>query len=120
MPLYAYSTDEEYYYGRYDTREAAADWAFSENPEITSCWVAEITDPIAPHLAVYGMAEDLIENVFEHEDYMGEWADWPSGTPEMRAELDESIRAAFKSWIEKHKLHPTHFCIDHAKEVTRP
>lgn len=116
MP-FSYSFDEESYSGEYDTREEAAQEAFTERPEAESCYVGESKTPIPEN---YFTADDIIEVIQNQDDFLGEWAeDWPEANKEQRAELTEQLRSVFSAWLDKHNLRPSFFNVVDSEKVIK-
>lgn len=114
---YAYSTDEENYYGRYRIPDEAVAVGFSEEEDLEICWVAEVVEPEA---AVYLDAEILLDHIREQEEYSLECADDAWGcTEEQRDDLTKMLRECFDAWAEKHSLKPGFFTVKNPQEWTR-
>jgi hypothetical protein len=106
------STDEETYHGMFDSEEEAI--AEGRATETGSFHVGKCTRPIQPEMLFDDMAAgDFIERVWDHEDYLGDWAEGQvSPTVEQVRELAEQIRPVIAAWLDRQKLRPTFFIID--------
>jgi hypothetical protein len=82
--------------------------------ETGSFYVGKCIRPIQPEMLFDDMAVgDFIERVWDHEDYLGDWAEGQvSPTVEQVRELAEQIRPVIAAWLDRQKLRPTFFIID--------
>lgn len=107
---WAWSTDEESYYGDFDTAEAAALSSVADEGPGT-VWVGQFIDPPAPESCISG--EDVIEQILCQDEYHG---DWTAGTfdcsRETLDELTDELRKVFRAWVEKHGLEPNFVLVD--------
>lgn len=106
---YAWSHDEETYYGDFATREEAAIEGTDGTIEQT-CFVGRCVPPTQPEDRFD--IDDLIDHVSCQDDYLGDHADkWYRGTREQEAEINREVRAAIAKWLDKHDLRPTFYNI---------
>jgi hypothetical protein len=106
------STDEETFHGMFDSEEEAI--AEGKATETGSFYVGKCIRPIQPEMLFDDMAVgDFIERVWDHEDYLGDWAEGQvSPNVEQVRELAEQIRPVIAAWLDRQKLRPTFFIID--------
>lgn len=117
---YSYSTNEENYYGQYDSVEAALAAAAEDDPDLESVWVGENVYPDFAKLAGEWAESCLIEHVWEseHEELSGEWfeRDWNAMTrPEALSGLGRFIEKAVREWMESKDLAITSWNVVNAK-----
>lgn len=95
----------ERYQGAADSAEqAAADAGVKPGVAVI---VGQYRDPIRPE-DVSNVVEWMLEDVREHEDYGGEWAeDALDCSVEQQRELTSDIRRVFGEWLDRHNLRPT-------------
>lgn len=101
---YKLHEDAEYYQGAADSAEqAAADSGVKPGETVT---VGQYRDPIRPEDVID--VEPMLEDVRDHEDYGGEWAeDALDCSDEQQTELTDDIRRVFGEWLDRHTLRPT-------------
>lgn len=100
---YAYSFDEEQYFGPHDSIEAAMDAAIDHDEDASNVWIGEVVD-YQPDVgrAVENLLEWLKDDTACSEH--GEWADdWPNVSKEEQAELEKLIG----DWL--HRVSPADF-----------
>jgi hypothetical protein len=111
-PSFAYSTDEEQYYGKYPSREAALADAFSD-PDIKRAWTGECVVP-----ARMPDADNLIEQVAERTtEESGEWAEGylMHVSKEARADLQGRLQTLWDEWEVKWKEEPAFYNIENVE-----
>jgi len=95
---YGISTDEELFYGEYDSREEAIDEC-----EPGTSFIGQYREPADPASLFDG--DDVIERIFDHEDYQIDVAeDALDATKEQRADLTAVLQGAFRDWMQRHKI----------------
>jgi len=108
--VFAFSINEENYYGYNDTLQSAIDEAVKEYG-YDSFWVGECVCPVQPEELFE--VRQWLESVSESEDYEGEWAEnWNESTLAQREELETKVRAVMAEWLDRHKLRPGFFKIE--------
>lgn len=118
------STDAEYYHDTYDTAEEAIEEG-SSGARYGTFFVAQCIRPTQPEeLFDRWSVESWLENsVFDHDDYLGEWAEGSMDpSTEQCEELASEIRPLIAAWLDRHALRPTHFNIDNTtvQEINSP
>lgn len=113
---YAYSIDEEYYEGEYDTANAAAAEGFScyEDADVVS--VGRIVRPdVKSFVYADNILEVIAEDICEHHgDYLNGWCD-DMVTP---SEKHNELQTIIADWIEKN--YPIEFfSVDDVVKFTR-
>lgn len=122
---WAYSRDEERYHGEYDTPEEAF-LAGNENEgmegldddeSISVGPIIPAPDPVLlldAEWVIDQVAECLAGEAPDDEDSL------PTPAPEQLAELSELLRAAYRTWLEKHPdQRPQWYLIDDRKVQTK-
>lgn len=114
--MYAYSTNEENYYGEFKTLEDAALEAFSDGAHLDAVWVGEVKKQTA-HAFVSG--DSIIEDVMNRAaDECGEWSEnWLVDlirNKEKVAELEKMVG----DWIHANEP-PTFWTVEHERLVHR-
>lgn len=106
--MFALSTNEENYYGNYETVESAVQEAIRH--EYESFWIGECVKPTPPE--DWWEANDWLEHVSCQDEYSGEWAEgWDDSTKPQREELELQVRKVMADWLDKHNLRPSFFSI---------
>lgn len=106
------STNEEHYFGTWDTLEDAIAEGTSQHEAF---WVGQCVQPVQPELLFDGNSVvDWLESaVYEHDDYAGEWAEGAvTPTREQCDDLAAAIRTLIGNWLDRHKLRPEFWNID--------
>jgi len=107
MP-YSYSSNEENYYGGFETREDAVAEA---SKELTHFWTGKNRITESPEEHWY--AVDWLEYVSETEEYSLECAQgWDRSTEDQREELEAEVRMVMRRWCEKHDLLPRFYHVE--------
>jgi hypothetical protein len=114
---YNYSTDEENFFGSYDSRESAAEVAFNDNPDVDEVLIGENVKRTAHHfVGAHRILEGICEDAY---DEIGECSeDWLSETikdKEACAELEKIIG----DWIEARDP-VKFFVVENTQSVLRP
>lgn len=117
-PSFAYSFNEENYYGNFDSREDAAAEAFADEDENASTvWTAE---RVTPDRSV--CEEAVIDQVRESStELSGDWADsyLTRISKEAKRELQAELQAVWDRWEAKHDLEPTWFNVENPQRHDR-
>jgi hypothetical protein len=105
-PIYAYSTNEEEFYGEYSTKEEAIEEAFFDNEPDDTIWVGEIVH--ATEFLTEKMVERAVDNLIENiDEELGECIasdDWIiSMTSEHTMMLAEDIHQFLVSHARFHR-----------------
>lgn len=109
-PKFAISTDEEYFYGEYESIEDAVQEA-THGHGYEVFFVGECIAPRQPE--EYWDAEDWLEHVSCQDVYGSDCAeDWDDSSQEDREELEEEVRQVMAEWLDRKKLRPKFFVID--------
>ena len=117
---YSYSTDQERYYGDFDTPEAAAREGSYETTDDGTDTIYVGTNIPPPCPEGYVDADLLIEHVQNQDPYSHEWAEhWPQASKEQRDELTAAVRRTFAEWLEKHTLRPAFYTVEKVRTFTR-
>lgn len=102
------STNEENYHGIYDTSEEAIEEGKQYGRPF---WIGQCVPPVSPEYL--WDADTWINQLYEHEDYAGEWAeDAIQATKDQLEDLERSVSGAISGWLDRHDLRPTFFNID--------
>lgn len=110
MP-YCYSTDSENFTGRFSNFSEAIAESLAKTKHGDSFWIAESRQPIQPE--DLWDAEDWLEHVSVQDDYGGDFGEgWDLSSKQQREELEAEVRSVMKSWLDRHELRPTHYCVD--------
>ena len=123
MDRWAYSFDDEHYFGGYNSREEAIEAAKKDIKADRECAYPENYEKIytgmemIPTLRWCDMAEDYIESMQEclDDDCGGTWSENFINdriTREDEDALDEKLNAAVKEWIKERKIEPGFFLIN--------
>lgn len=111
---FAYSHNEEHYYGAFDSFDEAKREALDV---YESAWVGECRKPDVLG-AIDG--ERLIDDILCQDDFSIDAAgEGLSATRDQMIELDDMLRETFRQWLDKHDLWPTFYVVENAKRVTR-
>lgn len=96
MKKYSHSTDEENFNGHFDSKEAAAKFAFDDDPDIDRVWVGENTYYTAKDFI---NADDILEDIEERAcDECGECSvDWLATLSEEKKQEFEKL---IGDWID--------------------
>lgn len=114
---YAYSTDEELYYGNFETVEEAAAEAITSVNAGQRFWVGLCVPPPPPEIGCFSI-DECMERTSDRDEYYGDWADnWYSATKEQTAEIEAIVEQAIGEWFDRHKLRPRFFNIDPASVI---
>ncbi len=104
---YSYrSNNSGMFYGRYDSREAAARDGMIHT-ELQSIEVGQNEEPISPEQLIDG--NDIIEHILNSDEYTGDYVDWPGASKDQIAELTFEVQATILKWVTKHGLEANHF-----------
>ena len=107
---WGYSTNEESYFGSFDTKEEAIAEAEACEDVDTDYWVGQFKDPI-----IQVCASQVIDQISEQVgDECGEFAeDWPGRIPtDAENELANELTEVLLKWMKKYKLMPTFATVD--------
>lgn len=112
------STNGENYSGTFDTAEEAIEEGKQYGEwNGGTFWVGQCVAPIQPEDLFDGWSIDnwLENDVYEHDDYAGEWAEGAvNASKDQCEELAAEIRPLIAAWLDRHGLRPTHFNVDPA------
>lgn len=112
--MFSISTDEEQYYGSYETAEKAIEEA-ANGYAYTNFWIGECVSPTQPE--DMWDSEDWLEHVSCQDAYSGDYAEgWDNSTKEQRAELEQEVKTVMAAWLDRHKLRPSFFVIENPVE----
>lgn len=118
-PIYfAFSHNEETYYGKYTSREEAASAGFEDDDEAMQVWTGECVTP-----ARTPDADNLIEQVSESTTAdSGEWSEdyLMHVSKEARADLQERLQALWDDWEAKWNEEPTFYNVENVEQHNRP
>ena len=112
---YCWSTNEETYYGEFDTIEQAIEGARDENEdEVKGCWIAEVSRPEFP-LEIDG--QRMIDEYFERwYELHSEWHERQfNETAEQVQDLERRIETAWKEWREANGIKTHGYNAENAK-----
>lgn len=111
--IYAYSYDNERYFGEYDSVEDALRDAYHDcwSERCPTVYIGECYRDYEPHFSAEYLLELLEQDAY---DNCGECVeDWLWGVPrEAVNELDVSINNIIKTWLSKHGYEPTWFSVE--------
>lgn len=115
--MFVYSRyDEIFGSPKYKTQEeAAAAYVRGESPFVgDTFYVGEVCPVDLSELLPSGA--DVVEILQQQaQDAVGEAADeWPDATPEMVDELEKALAVVITAWVERHKLEPTFYEVEHS------
>lgn len=109
------STNEELYHGTFDTVQDAIEEGKADGNGVF--WVGQCMAPAQPETLFdeWDVERWIERSVWEHDDYMGEWAEGSfDPSREQMEDLATDIRPVIAAWIDRHGLRPTHWNIDPA------
>lgn len=107
---WGYSTNEERYYGDFDTKEEAIHEAEACEDVGTDYWVGQFKD-IVVHVDADRIIEQAQEDAYEEAGDFSE--DWLGNVSrDKRDELSQRLTSTFKSWLSDYGLHPTFAVVD--------
>lgn len=114
---FAYSTNEENYYGSEDSIEAALEEANDSEDDLQQVFVGECVE-FVPTVNVSSVLDQLREDAYEHG---GECADsfLDHVTKEKEQELNDLLDMALYAWLEKNKIEPNFYGIRDSKEYIK-
>jgi len=103
---YSYSTNEENYYGQFDTIEECIAEVIASYDDDQVFWVGENHPPTQPEELFD--CEGWLDRISEcDEEYCNEWAQgWNRSTREHREELNELVKPILAAWLDRHDLRP--------------
>lgn len=114
---WAYSTNEENYYGSEDTPELALKEAIGDEDDREQFFIGQckaFVPGIRPASIIEQLKEDASEECGEHGD---DWLD--SVTREQEKELGDLLQMALLAWIQKNKLEPWFYSIHNVREYVK-
>lgn len=117
-PCFAFSHNEENYYGKYPSREEAAAAGFEDDDEAMEVWTGEC---VVPHRRPD--ADNLIEQVAESTTAeSGEWAEdyLAHVSKSARADLQDKLQSVWDEWEKKWDEEPAFFNIENTERHERP
>lgn len=106
------STNEEHYHGTFDTMDEAIEEGKTYH---RTFWVGQCRTPEQPENLFdgYSVLRWLEGEVYEHDDYSGDWAEGAvDATVEQCEELSNEITPLIAAWLDRHNLRPRHWLID--------
>jgi len=110
--MFSISTDEEQYYGSYETAEEAIEEA-TNGYAYTHFWIGECVSPTQPE--DMWDSEDWLEHVScQYPNLQHNHPD--NSTKEQRAELEQEVKTVMAAWLDRHKLRPSFFVIENPVE----
>lgn len=113
---FAYSTNEENYYGSEDSYEASLEEAIGCEDDLQQVWVGECVEHI-PTIRVDSIIDQLRDDAWEKAGDTAE--SFLTVTPKQTKELQDLLNEALYAWMEKNKLEPNFFGIRGAKEYIK-
>lgn len=115
MAKYAYSFNNERYYGEFDTIEEALGEAKGDNygcEDVYKVYIGEVVHDYYPRIDTDHLLEELNYDAY---DKCGEWAEdyLEDVTKEDFIELDDKLNAVFYEWLKTKGYEPGFFSIPH-------
>lgn len=110
---WGYSTNEERYCGRFDTRESAI--AEAMDCGYTTFWVGQYREPTTDQFIE---ADLILDNTLCQDEYQWDGCDWDfDATAEQKQELTEELRRVFREWMDRHDMRPTFSVVTDAEKI---
>lgn len=111
---WSYSTDEESYYGSFQTPDEAIAEAATIQAEF---WVGENIRPRQPES--YWDVDDWIEQVSCSDEYSSDFAeDWFEGSVAQCLELKTEVQHVLSRWLDRHSLRPRFWVVENPVRFT--
>lgn len=105
---FAYGKNLELFYGHYATPEEAESEGRKdmEADGVTgTLLVGQFRSPRPPEDGI--CAVQIIDNILAGDDYDNDYsANWPDYTDEQFNDLEESLKEAFRQWVNRHGMQP--------------
>ena len=109
---WGHSGDGEMYYGDHNTKEEAIEAGRAED----AAFVGQYRAPSPPWNAFD--AGDFIDDVLDHDDYSGDWADGCLDmSPAQKKDFEQHVRKAIREWFEKNEMIPEFGVVEHEERI---
>lgn len=112
---YSRSTDQEYYYGEFDTEEEAAEIAFNDDSDLETIWVSEVIPTIAHNFVnPRYILECIAESAYDEHECADDWLVDLIKNSDKMAELKKLLG----DWIQSNEP-PDFWSVGKEKEIRR-